>query len=406
VTKHVIAQIALLFLVTPSIPLASSARAQSVSLDEIVRMAREASPRARALRASQAVREADVAVAGVYPNPELSYVFMGRFDGSNQAINGTQHQAWMDIPLLIVGQHDARRGAAAALATAERAELELSLLGLEVEARRAFVALLAAQDRLARLEAGHAELEGLGQIIRERAAAGAQSRYDGARIDLELARVDTELASARAELGAARTQLAAIVGRAGWEPEARGTLESLRTELPPPDALPRLEAMELRVEAAQRDVERAERERVPEIRLGLGTYLTSDPDSASIYAGITVPLPIFDTGDAAVSRARAARDAAIEARGAVEHEVRARLQGRLAVLRARREALDRFDRTTGAQLPALAEMAEASYRLGSSGVFELIDSFRVRFELELARIELVTEIIDAETDVLAATGAR
>ena len=405
-TKHVIAQIALLFLVTPSIPLASSARAQSVSLDEIVRMAREASPRARALRASQAVREADVAVAGVYPNPELSYVFMGRFDGSNQAINGTQHQAWMDIPLLIVGQHDARRGAAAALATAERAELELSLLGLEVEARRAFVALLAAQDRLARLEAGHAELEGLGQIIRERAAAGAQSRYDGARIDLELARVDTELASARAELGAARTQLAAIVGRAGWEPEARGTLESLRTELPPPDALPRLEAMELRVEAAQRDVERAERERVPEIRLGLGTYLTSDPDSASIYAGITVPLPIFDTGDAAVSRARAARDAAIEARGAVEHEVRARLQGRLAVLRARREALDRFDRTTGAQLPALAEMAEASYRLGSSGVFELIDSFRVRFELELARIELVTEIIDAETDVLAATGAR
>ena len=405
-TKHVIAQIALLFLVTPSIPLASSARAQSVSLDEIVRMAREASPRARALRASQAVREADVAVAGVYPNPELSYVFMGRFDGSNQAINGTQHQAWMDIPLLIVGQHDARRGAAAALATAERAELELSLLGLEVEARRAFVALLAAQDRLARLEAGHAELEGLGQIIRERAAAGAQSRYDGARIDLELARVDTALASARAELGAARTQLAAIVGRAGWEPEARGTLESLRTELPPPDALPRLEAMELRVEAAQRDVERAERERVPEIRLGLGTYLTSDPDSASIYAGITVPLPIFDTGDAAVSRARAARDAAIEARGAVEHEVRARLQGRLAVLRARREALERFDRTTGAQLPALAEMAEASYRLGSSGVFELIDSFRVRFELELARIELVTEIIDAETDVLAATGAR
>lgn len=405
-TKHVIAQIALLFLVTPSIPLASSARAQSVSLDEIVRMAREASPRARALRASQAVREADVAVAGVYPNPELSYVFMGRFDGSNQAINGTQHQAWMDIPLLIVGQHDARRGAAAALATAERAELELSLLGLEVEARRAFVALLAAQDRLARLEAGHAELEGLGQIIRERAAAGAQSRYDGARIDLELARVDTELASARAELGAARTQLAAIVGRAGWEPEARGTLESLRTELPPPDALPRLEAMELRVEAAQRDVERAERERVPEIRLGLGTYLTSDPDSASIYAGITVPLPIFDTGDAAVSRARAARDAAIEARGAVEHEVRARLQGRLAVLRARREALERFDRTTGAQLPALGEMAEASYRLGSSGVFELIDSFRVRFELELARIELVTEIIDAETDVLAATGAR
>jgi len=86
--------------------------------------------------------------------------------------------------------------------------------------------------------------------------------------------------------------------------------------------------------------------------------------------------------------------------------VRARLQGRLAVLRARREALERFDRTTGVQLPALAEMAEASYRLGSSGVFELIDSFRVRFELEVARIELVTRIIDAEIDVLAATGAR
>jgi cobalt-zinc-cadmium efflux system outer membrane protein len=383
---------------------AAAQEAEALSLTELIEMVREQSPASRAVRARVAVADAEVGLAGVYPNPVLGYVVMGRVDGTNQAINGTQHQAWLDFPLLLAAQHEARRAAAQGTARATRAEVELELLALEIEARRVFVTLLAAQERAGRLSAAREELDGLLQIVRQRARAGAQSPYDDARIGLEISRVDAELATARAEEAAAQAGLAALAGRRGWQPRAAGTLESLQVELRRAEQIPAVLAMERRVEAAALDVERAERERVPEIRLGVGSYLTTDPDSASIYAGVTVPLPVFDTGDAAVSRARAARSAAEEARDAIEAQTHARLEGLLATLRARREALARFDAETLSRLPAIQEMAEASYRLGASGVFELLDTFRARFELELQRVELLVQMVEAQTDVIAIAG--
>jgi len=378
--------------------------AESVTLRELLEVVRERSPAARAIRARADVADADVDLAGVYPNPSLGYQFMGRFDGSNQAINGSQHTAWLEVPLLVASQHDARRAAAAGDARAARADEEVELLALEVRARRAFVSLLAAQDRVARLAAARRELDAIRGIVEGRAEAGAQSQYDGARVRLEISRVDAQLASARADVTAARAAIAALVGRPAWLPRAEGSLESLRAQIPRPEELPAVRAMRLRTEAARLDVERTERERVPEISVGLGTYLTSDPDSASVYAGISVPLPIFDTGDAAVRRARAARDAAADAEAAVSTEARALLAGRVAALRERRAALARFDADTLARLPEIQQMAEASYRLGASGVFELLDTFRTRFELELQRIELLVDVIESETDVIALVG--
>src|SRR5690606_3589833 len=61
---------------------------ETVSLERAIELVRERSPASRALRAQVHVADADTELAGVYPNPELGYVFMGRFDGTNQAING------------------------------------------------------------------------------------------------------------------------------------------------------------------------------------------------------------------------------------------------------------------------------------------------------------------------------
>ncbi|MDQ3032469.1 MAG: TolC family protein [Myxococcota bacterium] len=378
-----------------------------VDLEDVVRLAREASPRARALRAEARVAEADVDVAGVYPNPSVSYVFMGRFDGGPEAINGSQHQAWFDVPLLIAGQHDARRDAAAAVASAVRAELDAELLALEIQARRAFLALLASQERASLLEAAREELAALRAIVEGRSDAGAQSPYDAARIAIELARTDATLAGARADVRAASALLASLLGRTSWSPRAQGHLRPGAALVVSDERVhPIIEAVRRRVIAAERDVRRAEIERWPEVSLGAGAYFTTDGDSVSAYLGLAVPLPIFDTGEAAVRRARAARDAAVDVRDAVEHELDARLEGARDVLRTRRAALDAFTSETGARVPELRDMAESSYRLGASGVFELLDAFRARVELELSRIDLSRAALDAELDLLAIAGAR
>jgi cobalt-zinc-cadmium efflux system outer membrane protein len=385
---------------------ATASAQETISLEDAVRLAREESPTSRALRARIAVADAEIDLAGVYPNPTLSYGTYGRFDGGDNAINGTQHQVWVDVPLLIGGQHDARRSVASAEALAARAELDLALLDLEIDARRAFNALLAAQERLARLESARADLDRIRGIVEVRESAGAQSRYDGARIAIELARLDVDRSVARAEARAASGALAALLARPDWAPRADGSLEAhARSEAVSLEDLPSVRAARARVEAAERDVHRADVERIPELALGLGTYFTTDPDSSSVFASVSVPLPIFDTGEAAVRRARAARDAAVEAQSAIEVRAQARLDAALALLDARRAAIAAFDSETAARLPELLQMAEASYRLGASGIFELLDTFRARLDLELSRIELLEAAIGAEIDVLAAAGS-
>jgi hypothetical protein len=53
----------------------------------------------------------------------------------------------------------------------------------------------------------------------------------------------------------------------------------------------------------------------------------------------------------------------------------------------------------------MSGMAEAAYRLGVTGIFELLDAFDARLELALTRIELLSATVAAEIDVLeVATG--
>jgi cobalt-zinc-cadmium efflux system outer membrane protein len=385
--------------------LASSAAAQEepITLERAIRLARRESPAARALRAELAVADADVSLAGVYPNPVVAYGGFGRFDGSSNAINGTQHQVWLDVPLLIGGQHDARRDAAAAAASARRVELDVVLLGIEVEVRRSFAALLAAQERELRLAEAERQLAALRDIVDRRAGAGAQSPYDATRVAIEMARVRAERAVAAADARAAGMSLAASIGRR-FVPRAEGTLEAQDRTYGAIEELPAVRAARARVAAAERDVRRAEIERIPELRLSAGAYFTTDGDSSSAFVGLAIPLPIFDTGEAAVQRARAAREAAHEARRAIEDHAAARLDGAVHVLAARREALATFDAETLARLPELAQMAEASYRLGATRVLDLLDAFRTQLEVQIVRIELLAARVDAQIDLLAITG--
>jgi cobalt-zinc-cadmium efflux system outer membrane protein len=380
------------------------AQTEPVSIDEVVRMLREESPSARALEAAARLADAEVDVAGLYPNPTLSYVGMARFDGTANAINGSQHQIWFEIPLLF-GTHDARREAAAASAVATRAELEVQLLGLEVRARRAYLDLVVAEERAVRIEAALTELSRVRELVTARASAGAQSEYDGARIAMAMAQAQANLAIARTDAHAAALILAALVGRPGWIPRPSESLAAQDRAYATIEDMPAVVAARRRVEAAERDVHRAEMERIPEMTLGAGAYFTTDGDSTSGYLGLSIPLPVFDTGEAAVRRAEAAQAAATEEHEAVIAYADAALQGAVSLLEARREALASFDEATASRSDEMSGMAEAAYRLGVTGIFELLDAFDARLELALTRIELLSATVAAEIDVLeVATG--
>jgi len=222
-----------------------------------------------------------------------------------------------------------------------------------------------------------------------------------ARVALEIAQADADLATARADAALASRALAALAGRAGWSPLPTGPLEAHATGYGSVDELPSVVAARLRIEAADRDVRRAEMERIPELSLGAGAYVTSDGDSASGYLGLSMPLPIFDTGEAAVRRAEAGRALAVEEHAAVVARAEAALEGALHLLAERRAALEAFDAATATRTEEVLAMAEAAYRLGATGIFELLDAFDARLDLSLTRIDLVALTIEAQIEVLA-----
>jgi cobalt-zinc-cadmium efflux system outer membrane protein len=74
------------------------------------------------------------------------------------------------------------------------------------------------------------------------------------------------------------------------------------------------------------------------------------------------------------------------------------------VLSRRRATLAEFDCDVLAPLPSLKQIAEDAYRLGKTGLLELLDSSRSSTEIKLNHLVLVVAEIEAETDTMIASG--
>ena len=147
-----------------------------VTLEEVLRLLSERSPRTAAERATVDVAAADRIAAATSPNPTVSYGGSHLFSWlSTGAV--TQHQVVVDQPLLVSHQRRARLAVADLNVAAEQARVAVSLAERRSEVRQAFVALLARQEELKILETSRADLDRIEQVVRGRARAGDRSQY-------------------------------------------------------------------------------------------------------------------------------------------------------------------------------------------------------------------------------------
>jgi cobalt-zinc-cadmium efflux system outer membrane protein len=154
--------------------------------------------------------------------------------------------------------------------------------------------------------------------------------------------------------------------------------------------------------AAEARIEQAKRERFPVPSLAYSRMWTSGPYGAANFIGLQSEIPILDTRRGLEDRARADAMAARERERAGNAVLAAEYDRQRETLRARREALRRFE----TEVPAgeFLEMAESAYRLGRGSLFELLDARRTRLEATVARLELLGAIVEAEIELRALTG--
>jgi len=384
-----------------------------VSIQQLLEIVREKSPRYASARTQIETAEAEVVAASVLPNPKVSY---GRFDQAGGRLNTqfdgpSQQNVTLELPIFIAGQRAARKTAAERRVEVSEANVEIEYTRLIRETWRLFVQLLAGQERVNALELTRQELERLKEIIAGKESAGTASRYDVLRITQETRSLETRLENARTELTNTVGEIGVLLGFPNWKLQAAGSLKPIGT-IADTEALwriaeqnnPELEGVNRETKAANAGLERARRERWPVPSVLFGTAFTDKPYGNTLFTGFSVELPFFDRGQGGMARASAEQHAVLLKRELLLASTRQELERAVEVLKLRRETLAKFEHDVLETLPTLKQMAEDAYRLGKTGLLELLDSSRTRTEIKLNYLELLVNEIEAELDTMMASG--
>lgn len=370
--------------------------------DALARFRRESLSLQAARYGVEAAR-ADVVAAGVLTNPNLNvngtFLLWGAPTGASQAYGIVVDQV---IP--IGGQVGLRRDVARGYATAAERDFAATAWSLASDVREAYLGVQAAQAHYRALAAGMADLDRAEAIVAQRTAAGANPQYDLTRVQVERSDVTARIAEATVNLATARNRLALAVGR-GLDP-ARLVVEDMVPEAPDaPDDVDALVVRALRQRAdlgaalarqaaSETKIAETRREYVPspDVSIGYQPWFGvqgADPShGGALYAGVTIPLPIFDHGQGKIERAGAeARQAQAQAQ-ATELSVRLDVVKAVTAMRARVAAWRSYRDATKGQVERLRQMAEAAYREGKSGILELLDAYREYLDAREREIDL------------------
>lgn len=385
--------------------------ASAVALDEkaALELALARQPFRAAAEGRIAAAEGEVRAAATLPNPSLA-LEREHMPGPGGRSNETKLSVAQQFDLS--GRRGLARQAAEERLGATRLEQEDARRRLVAEVRQAFAEALHEDAATRAREAWLERLRAAAATVDKLARAGEVAGYARRRVEREMQSVIARGMAAEAERIRARESLAGLVGAAARTelldgpliPDAPAPLESLLSKL---EARPDLAALRARAGGFDRERAAAERSRIPDLTLGVGGKRVDEPnrEDTGIILSLTIPLPLFERGEAPASIA-AAQARTIRA----EHDLalakaEAGLRGAWQRAERLRDAALSFRRAVPGGPSELARIAETAYRAGETGILELLDAYRAELEAETTALELElrARLARIELDALAGT---
>jgi len=349
----------------------------SLSLAQALELATLNSPSVAA--AAKEIDAADGALqqAGLRRNPELN-TLIEDFRARTRTTTTT-----IGLPLELGGKRAAR--VAAAERSKDLALADLDLVRAELRARviAAYFSVLMAQER-SRLAADSVEIAQRAKgAIAKRVAAGKASPVEDTRATVDLANIRLEASEAIAELQTQRYQLALsmgqkspdfgpVAGDAGSAP-VRPTLETLLAQL---EDSPSLRTARLERERRNALVEVEQSKATPDVTVSLGTKKNNESGQTQAVVGLAIPLPLFDRNQGAILEALRRSEKAGDELSALRLRLMAELQEASSRLGRARQSLETLQETV---LPAAQQTFEAASRgleAGKFGFLEVLDAQR------------------------------
>lgn len=380
---------------------ASPAPAGLLSLDQAIALAGASSPSLEAATAGVRATKAARAVAGLRPNPAVQ-VETENVGGSGpyRGVRSAETTAGIALPIELGGKRSARIGVANARVTRAEIGALIARADLELAVSQAYVDVLASDRRLSvALEQLQIADESL-RAATDRVEVGATSPIDQQRAQVRAVNARSARDQAQRTLEVARANLAKLIGQPAFGPLDAGWFS--RVGAIGPVALRRAEgtlalaAASADLATAQAQVRLARTQRIPDLTVSAGGRQFAASSDVAAVLGVSVSIPLFNNGSAAVAQARAERD-------------QADAQRRLALAQAEREIASAEAEVANAAAnaqaaggPALAAAQEAAriarigYGQGKFGQLELLEAERTLAETRATATEALQTYHNAQ----------
>jgi cobalt-zinc-cadmium efflux system outer membrane protein len=378
----------------------SIAAGQDRTEREVVELIVRDGPSAMAIRAETEVTRREQAARLAYPNPSVTY--------SREGAGFTEFfQAEQALP--IFGTRGALSRAGVAATAAAEAERDLRLWLLRSDAAAAVARVVAEQARLESARAYVREVERLVEILRTREREGEGSRFDRLRAEQELHESTQLVTSATVALTEARAWLTGMLPpsvsfttiAAAQNAQAPVPLEALLTRAASTRA--ELRALQQLGERATQEADAARRARrpAPNVFGGVKRADAAEGRETGGVFGLSVVLPLFDSGGREAARWEAERARVEAERASIEYRIRSEISGASEVLAVRQAALTQEQPGTAEELVQIAVVA---YREGEVGILELLDAARTASRARIRSIDLRLDVRLAQIALERAVG--
>ncbi len=315
--------------------------------------------------------------AGLYPNPELSFVREG-------TQRGTRTQTVQLSQVLELG---GKRSARVKLADSERSlaagNLELARTDLRANVTTAYFDALAAQERAQLAQASLDVASKAAGAASKRVAAGRVSPLEEDRAGVAQASARVELTQAQGEWKVALTRLAAYWGETSPAPASLAIPELDLTPTPALDELerrledlPQMRRARLQAQREQAQVGVNRAQRMPDLTLIVGSKKDDEIGHSQAVLGLSVPLPLFNRNQGSLQASLARSE---KAQVELEAE-RVRLHQELASTHQRAQLAREQVRTMREEiLPAAQRVFDktvSGFEAGKFGFLEVLEAQR------------------------------
>ncbi|KAK0335837.1 hypothetical protein LTR94_011114 [Friedmanniomyces endolithicus] len=372
---------------------AAVAGASPYTLDQAVAAAGGSAPAAEAAQANVEAARAARTVAGLRPNPTVqTQVENIAGSGPYRGVGSAESTVSMAVPIELGGKRSARIAVANAqtdkallVSAITQADIRLQITQLYIEAAAAERRVQTARDQ-ARIAGDAANAASV------RVKAGRASPIEEQRANVAKINADAELVRTIRLAQASRANLERRIGQPMGGPLDTAWLERLPRTLA-------LAAADADLAVADANVRLANSQRVPNLEAGPGLRRLSATNDTALIFTVTMPIPIFNSGKAAVAQARAQRNQ-------VEAQKRmTALDVEQAITDAQTSASNAAVTAQTATGPALeaaqeaARIARIGYREGKFGQLDLLDAERTLAQTRLAAIDALASYQNARAQL-------